>query len=749
MKHRKKYFSYGKQFYILLGTNIALIIIPLLAATLISLQILHVSEDQIQDSLINSLRAQLLYMQTASPARQRSVQLTQLKTDPALYELQSNKEMPDSVNKSEMERQIESLQGLVVNSTGNSSVYLYFTESDYLMGPIPGTGNQKQTANPHIWEFWDLVDRSDTSFSRTLYGQDLLKGYYWTVSIAYVTDKTYFISLHTYQSEEGPTLFLSDEFLKSFDELELAYYDSYGNNHPATENSSISSIFTYESLGDDDISSFQFTHNRHSYIACAVTNRDSHTKIALFCRNTLRESRQTMRLLLIVSSAALLFLCIISAFFTLRRSYSPISTLIQEWAGTDQNRGMQDDIGLLSDTLQSQHSRLLEKDMQLTQRNQLLTQNYILRYLHGLDTTQLADYRPAWLDSDSSNYRIVLIRDENNTSSENNDLLPITLKDYFQNQQINNYIIPGDGLYCVIIKTPDSLTDTVIRLIFQLYKEKWTNSELSISVSNSYTNASELPKAFKEATDADAYCRKLEQYGIIFFYYDIPQNSEDTKTNTTDFARLDRLTKNINEFSDEQALDDYDILIGQMTSSLGHTPRKTDTAFTLLANTIALAFYNLDIPGDIGKKHVQKHMDMIFQSEDAIELRTVLQNSLNEFFQGNQESSVEENSFRCILSYVQTNISDPNLCSSQVADTFHMSSSNLTRLFKKYNHTGFLEYVHHLRVEKACLLLKDSSRNISDIAQLVGYSNTITMNRAFKSYLNITPSAYRQKNKPE
>ena len=109
-----------------------------------------------------------------------------------------------------------------------------------------------------------------------------------------------------------------------------------------------------------------------------------------------------------------------------------------------------------------------------------------------------------------------------------------------------------------------------------------------------------------------------------------------------------------------------------------------------------------------------------------------------------EESGGEDARFEQIDQYTQQYYRDPNFSAHQLAEAFGTCPSNITRLFKKYKNSGFLEYLHLLRLKQAKKLLTETNYSVSDVAILVGYSNALTMTRAFKRYLGTTPGAYRQ-----
>lgn len=99
--------------------------------------------------------------------------------------------------------------------------------------------------------------------------------------------------------------------------------------------------------------------------------------------------------------------------------------------------------------------------------------------------------------------------------------------------------------------------------------------------------------------------------------------------------------------------------------------------------------------------------------------------------------------FEMLIRYVQENLSRTSLCATEVASAFSISVSSLTREFQKNLGMGFSNYLHIQRIQKAKTLLQATAKPIKEIAAEVGYSNTLTMTRAFKKYEGTTPGAYR------
>ncbi|GGH10262.1 response regulator [Paenibacillus segetis] len=97
------------------------------------------------------------------------------------------------------------------------------------------------------------------------------------------------------------------------------------------------------------------------------------------------------------------------------------------------------------------------------------------------------------------------------------------------------------------------------------------------------------------------------------------------------------------------------------------------------------------------------------------------------------------------IEYVKQEYMDPNLSLKSVCHHVSMSSSYFSSLFKQTNGTTFIEFVTHLRMEKAKELLNVSSMKSYEIAYAVGYNDPHYFSGAFKKHTGETPTDYRQK----
>lgn len=94
--------------------------------------------------------------------------------------------------------------------------------------------------------------------------------------------------------------------------------------------------------------------------------------------------------------------------------------------------------------------------------------------------------------------------------------------------------------------------------------------------------------------------------------------------------------------------------------------------------------------------------------------------------------------------YIQGHLSEPiNLIS--VADAVNTSSFYFSRMFKKVTGHTFTEYLSLARVERAKQLMRDTRRNITQIAYDSGFQSLSQFNRVFRKFQHESPGTFRKR----
>lgn len=81
---------------------------------------------------------------------------------------------------------------------------------------------------------------------------------------------------------------------------------------------------------------------------------------------------------------------------------------------------------------------------------------------------------------------------------------------------------------------------------------------------------------------------------------------------------------------------------------------------------------------------------------------------------------------------------------NEYAAAHHMSVSWFIRGFKEYTDSTPTQYILSLRISNAQILLETTDYNITEIAEIVGYENSLYFSRLFKKQVGVSPSDFRK-----
>jgi AraC-like DNA-binding protein len=95
---------------------------------------------------------------------------------------------------------------------------------------------------------------------------------------------------------------------------------------------------------------------------------------------------------------------------------------------------------------------------------------------------------------------------------------------------------------------------------------------------------------------------------------------------------------------------------------------------------------------------------------------------------------------REVLCYINEHLYDPTLYITKVADHFRISAPTLQKQIKQSTGQTFLGYVEKRRLDRACDLLSNSRKSVTEIARACGFSHVSTFSRAFKQFYGFSPS---------
>ena len=96
-----------------------------------------------------------------------------------------------------------------------------------------------------------------------------------------------------------------------------------------------------------------------------------------------------------------------------------------------------------------------------------------------------------------------------------------------------------------------------------------------------------------------------------------------------------------------------------------------------------------------------------------------------------------------LVSRITDHLSEP-LSAADIAAELGMSESRFSRFFHRATGNTFTDFVNRVRINRACQLLMESDRLITDICYVVGFNNIANFNRRFRDIKGMTPREFRR-----
>jgi AraC-like DNA-binding protein len=107
------------------------------------------------------------------------------------------------------------------------------------------------------------------------------------------------------------------------------------------------------------------------------------------------------------------------------------------------------------------------------------------------------------------------------------------------------------------------------------------------------------------------------------------------------------------------------------------------------------------------------------------------------------DSDAQLDQINAIVSRIMDNVAQP-LTASELAGELQMSDSQFSRFFRRATGNTFTDFVNRVRVNRACQLLMESDRRVTDVCYEVGFNNVANFNRRFLDIKGMTPTEFRR-----
>ena len=95
-----------------------------------------------------------------------------------------------------------------------------------------------------------------------------------------------------------------------------------------------------------------------------------------------------------------------------------------------------------------------------------------------------------------------------------------------------------------------------------------------------------------------------------------------------------------------------------------------------------------------------------------------------------------------ITETVEAHIADSEFNVTRLQETLGLGSKLLYRKVKQMTGKTPVEFIRHIRMQRAALLLRDGRFSVSEVMYMVGFSNASYFSKVFQKTYGITPNDY-------
>ena len=98
-----------------------------------------------------------------------------------------------------------------------------------------------------------------------------------------------------------------------------------------------------------------------------------------------------------------------------------------------------------------------------------------------------------------------------------------------------------------------------------------------------------------------------------------------------------------------------------------------------------------------------------------------------------------------VMTYVEQHLQDTDINVGDMAEAAATSRSGLQRRMKQLMGITPIEFLHQARMKRACQLLQETDKTVSEVAWMCGFNDPKYFSRCFKTATGMSPSDYKNR----
>ena len=147
-------------------------------------------------------------------------------------------------------------------------------------------------------------------------------------------------------------------------------------------------------------------------------------------------------------------------------------------------------------------------------------------------------------------------------------------------------------------------------------------------------------------------------------------------------------------------------------------------------------------------RNIYKSLQLGYSLDNMLFSSITLYQFLSEFIYGDNKNKINQDlndkSFNGVIQFLKSNI-HRSLTLNEIASVYNLSPSYFSNKFKETTGYSPIEYFNHLKLQKACHLLRFTNLRISEIANEIGIVDPYYFSRLFSTHMGVSPKQFRVK----
>jgi two-component system response regulator YesN len=278
------------------------------------------------------------------------------------------------------------------------------------------------------------------------------------------------------------------------------------------------------------------------------------------------------------------------------------------------------------------------------------------------------------------------------------------------------------------------LKDLFMKFCFNLDIEKYF-----ISIGEKVTGISMVRESYKTAVLAlqKAF---FESYSNVFYY-----NEEKSESYVFDEKKIYDFIKFLSEGKRNEA----ECIIYNLTSEIRKCKNTKinyikDIYYKFLVEMeINASKYNaITLTGKINNDYLWKAFNNLQTLDEVMKFVLI---RIADYFETLEARKQDKSSIMKIISYIEKHYMNKDLSVKGISTSVYLSPAYMCTYFKQETGRTINQYITEYRLDKAKELLEEKANRVSDVAEMVGYSDGNYFTKLFKKSLGMTPSEFRER----